>query len=827
MAQIEKTLQRIKELLNLLVREDFKYLDRVKEPDKTLINLLKNLSPHLDKRRKDWVKRAVEVLKLYPELTEDRRKKLLRELHSVITLKFTQEEIEKSREEEEKREVPKERIKVVQEELKEKKRKYPIRAFFKPIEELPDKVLNKKAKSRLKKLGIESVLDAVYYLPFRYEDRSTITPMAYLRPGRDYLVKGRVVKVVQIETPKKKKKILKVILYDRTGTITLNFFQEKVFPYYKKLFSQAQKLGKEVLAYGQVKREKGGFSMIHPEIEVYEEGKRLEKLGKVLPVYHCAEGLKQSTVRRDVQSLVKQAVPFMREYLPEEIVRRNNFPSAPEAFWRVHFPKDESVEELLSFRSPPQRRVIFDELFLFQLALALHRQKVKRERGIAFPVKEEMIEEFKRALPFTLTGAQERVLREIIEDMKKTEPMNRLVQGDVGSGKTVVAAAAAFFAARSGYQTAVMAPTEILANQHFKKFKDFLSPYGIRVGLLTGSMTKKQKESVYRAIKEGFIDVVVGTHALIQEGVEFKNLGLVIIDEQHRFGVKQRVELKKKGKLPDVLVMTATPIPRTLAMTAYGDLDVSVIDELPAGRKPIETKILFEDERERLVDFLKRQLSAGNRVYIVYPLIEESEKLELKAATEMFDYWSKKLKPFKVGLLHGRMKQEEKDEIMEEFKKGEFQVLVSTTVIEVGVDVPEATVMVIEHAERFGLAQLHQLRGRVGRGDRKSYCFLITGRNAGEDSIKRLKVLEGTNDGFKIAEADLAFRGPGEIFGTRQSGLGDFKVADLRRDYEILKLAREESQRLIEKNPNLEGLEDLKELLSFRFGRKFELVGVG
>jgi ATP-dependent DNA helicase RecG len=262
-------------------------------------------------------------------------------------------------------------------------------------------------------------------------------------------------------------------------------------------------------------------------------------------------------------------------------------------------------------------------------------------------------------------------------------------------------------------------------------------------------------------------------------------------------------------------------------MTAYGDLDVSVIDELPAGRKPIETKILFEDERERLVDFLKRQLSAGNRVYIVYPLIEESEKLELKAATEMFDYWSKKLKPFKVGLLHGRMKQEEKDETMEEFKKGEFQVLVSTTVIEVGVDVPEATVMVIEHAERFGLAQLHQLRGRVGRGDRKSYCFLITGRNAGEDSIKRLKVLEGTNDGFKIAEADLAFRGPGEIFGTRQSGLGDFKVADLRRDYEILKLAREESQRLIEKNPNLEGLEDLKELLSFRFGRKFELVGVG
>jgi len=824
---MEKVLKRIRELLNLLIKENFKYLGRVKEPDKTLINLLKELTPHLDRRRKDWVKRAIKVLRTYPELPEERKKKLLKELHSVITLKFTPEEIEKSRKEEEKREVPRERLQAQQEELAEKKRKYPIRAFFKPIEELPDKILNKRAKARLKKLGIEKVIDGIYYLPFRYEDRSTVTPMAFLRPGQEYLVKGKVANITEIKTPKKKKRILKAIIYDKTGAVTLNFFQEKVFPYYKKLFSEAKRLGKEVLAYGQVKREAGGFSIIHPEVELYEPGKRLEKLGKVLPVYHSSEGLKQTTVRKDVQTLVKQVVPFMREYLPEEIVERNNFPRAPEAFWKVHFPREESVEELLTFRSPPQRRVIFDELFLFQLALALHRQKIKREKGIAFPVSREMVEEFKKALPFTLTGAQERVLMEIIEDMKSPEPMNRLVQGDVGSGKTVVAAAAAFLAARSGYQTAVMAPTEILANQHYKKFKEFLSPYGVRVGLLTGSMTKKQKESVYRAIKEGFIDVVVGTHALIQEGVEFKNLGLVIIDEQHRFGVKQRVELKKKGELPDVLVMTATPIPRTLAMTAYGDLDVSVIDELPAGRKPIETKILFEDEREKLIEFLKRELSAGNRAYIVYPLIEESEKLELKAATEMFDYWSSKLKEFKVGLLHGRMKQEEKDSVMEKFKKGEFQVLVSTTVIEVGVDVPEATVMVIEHAERFGLAQLHQLRGRVGRGDKKSYCFLITSRGAGEDSIRRLKVLEGTNDGFKIAEADLAFRGPGEIFGTRQSGLGDFKVADLRRDYELLKLAREESSRLIEKNPNLEGLDDLRELLKERFGTKFDLVEVG
>jgi ATP-dependent DNA helicase RecG len=641
-------------------------------------------------------------------------------------------------------------------------------------------------------------------------------------------VKGKTVDLSVFETTKKKKKILKVLLYDKTGTITLLFFQERVFGYYKKLFSTAKELGKEILAYGTVKRELGGFSMVHPEVEVFDKYKgKLEKLGIILPIYHTAEGVKQTTLRKDIESVVKKVVPFLPEYLPEDILKRNSFPDAPTAFWRVHFPFDEEAEELLNFKTPYQKRVIFDELFLFQLALALHKQKIKKEKGIAFPVDEVLVEEFKRALPFKLTNAQERVLKEIIEDMKKEFPMNRLVQGDVGSGKTVIAAAASFFAVKSKYQVAVMAPTEILANQHFKKFKEFLKPFKVKVGLLTGSMTKREKETMYRAIKEGFIEVVVGTHALIQESVEFKNLGLVIIDEQHRFGVKQRVSLKKKGKMPDVLVMTATPIPRTLAMTAYGDLDISIIDELPAGRKPIKTKILFEDEREILIDFLLKELKAGNRVYIVYPLIEESEKLELKAATEMHAFWKEKLKPFSVGLLHGKMKQEEKDEVMDKFKKGEYQILVSTTVIEVGIDVPEATVMVIEHAERFGLAQLHQLRGRVGRGDRQSYCFLVTKRDVSEDSIKRLKVLESTNDGFKIAEADLLFRGPGEIFGTRQSGVGDFKIADLRRDFELLKLAREEAEKLVEKNPNLEGLNDLKDLMKFRFGEKFDFVEVG
>lgn len=818
---MKKTLERVKKLLNLIVQDNFKYFDRVKDPDRAISALLKELQPHLDRKRKAWVSKVLNLLEKYDSFTEEQKKRFFKELHSVITLKFSEEDIEKARREE----VPRERIISVQEKI-EKKKTYPIKAFFQPISTV--KGIRKKTVERLQKLGIETILDAIYYLPFRYEDRTTITPMAFLKPNQTFLVKGKVVNLSVIETSKKKKKLLKVILYDKTGTVTLVFLQEKVFGYYRALFSKAKELGKEVLAYGLAKRELGGYSMVHPEVEIFDKYKgKLEKLGVILPVYHSVEGIKQSVLRRDIGSVVKKVVPFLPEYLPEEILRRNSFPDATTAFWRVHFPHDEEAEELLNFKTPYQKRVIFDELFLFQLALALHRQKIKREEGIAFPVGEELIDEFKKALPFKLTGAQERVLKEIVEDMRSPEPMNRLVQGDVGSGKTVVAAAASFFAVKSGYQVAVMAPTEILANQHFKKFQEFLKPFRVRVGLLTGSMTKKEKETMYRAIKEGFIQVVVGTHALIQETVEFKNLGLAIIDEQHRFGVKQRVELKKKGKMSDVLVMTATPIPRTLAMTAYGDLDVSVIDELPAGRKPVETKILFEDEREKLIDFLLKELKAGNRVYIVYPLIEESEKLELKAATEMHEYWKRKLKPYSVGLLHGRMKQEEKDDVMEKFKKGDYQVLVSTTVIEVGVDVPEATVMVIEHAERFGLAQLHQLRGRVGRGAKQSYCFLVTKRNAGEDSIKRLKVLESTNDGFKIAEADLQFRGPGEIFGTRQSGLGDFKIADLRRDFEILKIAREEAKKLVEKNPELEGLDDLKELMKFRFGEKFDFVEVG
>ncbi len=819
---MNQSLKRLKKLLTLMVKDNFKYFNRVKDPERAISALLSDIKPHVDKKRRNWIDKVLKLLSEYQFLTPENKRKLVKEIHSVVTLKFIEEEIEK----EINREVPKERIFSSQERFKKPEKTYPIRAFFQEIESV--KGISGKRTERLKKLGIGKVIDAIYYLPYRYEDRTTVTPMAFLKPEKTYLVKGKVVSINTVQTPKKRKKILKVVLYDRTGTVILTFFQEKVFNYYRSLFSKAKELKREILAYGTVKKELGSYSMIHPEIEIIDPHKgKLEKLGQVIPIYHSTEGLKQQTIRKDIQFIIRRAIPFLPEYLPLSILKRLNFPTASEAFWEVHFPSGERVDELMEFKTPHQKRVIFDELFLFQLALALHRQTIKGKSGIKFPVEKEDVEMFKKVLPFKLTAAQERVLNEIISDMKSAKPMNRLVQGDVGSGKTVVAAAAAFLAAKSGYQTAVMAPTEILAIQHLKKFEAFLKPLGVQVGLLTGSMTKREKQTMLRAIKEGFIKVAIGTHALIQEGVEFKNLGLVIIDEQHRFGVKQRIELRKKGELPDILVMTATPIPRTLAMTAYGDLDVSVIDQMPAGRKPVKTKIVFEDERENLVKFIKQELKKGHRAYIVYPLIEESEKLNLKAATEMFHYWEEKLGRFGVRLLHGRMKPEEKEETMKEFKEGKFQVLVSTTVIEVGVDVPEATVMVIEHAERFGLAQLHQLRGRVGRSERESFCFLVTSRTVGEEAIKRLRVLESTNDGFKIAEADLQFRGPGEIFGTRQSGLGDFKIADLRRDFELLKLARKEAQRLVEENPKLEGLENLKELLKFRFGEKLELVDAG
>ena len=804
----KRSISRLKNLLELLTKDDFKYFNRVKSPEKALTVLLREVRQFVPVSGRSLIDNILGKLEHFEKLNEEKKKLF------VLDIKQNLERILEG----------KERILVDPAPLIEKKN-YPIKAFFQNIDAI--KGIQKARLKRLKKLGIKTVMDVVQYFPFRYEDRTLITPISFLVPDIPALSKGKILSVNVVETPKKKQKILTAVVYDKTGHIKLLFLQKKVINYYKFLFEKAKKLNKEVLFYGVPKKDIGGLRIVHPEVEILGRGEKPEKFGRIIPVYHSAEGIKQATVRKDIQETVKKVVPFLPEFIPESILKKYSFPKSKEAYWRMHFPYYENPEEVLNFKAPFQKRVIFDELFLFQLALAMSRKKVKSFEGISFKITDEMIEEFKSVLPFKLTNAQERVLSEIVEDMKKPEPMNRLLQGDVGSGKTIIATACAYFAHMCGYQTAVMAPTEILAVQHHKRFVEVLKKLGVRVGLLTGSMSKSSKELVKTALKQGFFSVVVGTHALIQEGVEFKNLGLVIVDEQHRFGVKQRLALRKKGELPDTLVMTATPIPRTLAMTAYGDLDISTIDELPEGRKPVKTKVLSESQRESLLPFLKREIEKGGKVFIVYPLIEESEKLNLKSATEMFKYWQEKLNGCRIGLLHGKMKQEEKDEVMEKFRKGELDVLVSTTVIEVGIDVPSATVMVVEHAERFGLAQLHQLRGRVGRGEKQSYCFLIASENISAEALKRLKVLEETNDGFKVATADLEMRGPGEIFGVKQSGTGEFKIADISRDFEILKIARKEAMRLIEENPELKGLDNLKELLNIRFGGRFDFADAG
>ncbi|HID56172.1 TPA: ATP-dependent DNA helicase RecG, partial [Candidatus Poribacteria bacterium] len=478
-----------------------------------------------------------------------------------------------------------------------------------------------------------------------------------------------------------------------------------------------------------------------------------------------------------------------------------------------------------------RRRLIFDELFLIQLGLALRKRRVESSEGISFKVDGPLLTRFLESLPFKLTSAQRRVIEEIRSDMSKPHPMNRLIQGDVGSGKTVVAAAALVIAVESGYQGAMMAPTEILAAQHFNTLDRLLRPLGVNVVMLRGEMRGAERKKALESVRSGEARVIVGTHALIQEEVEFNRLGLVITDEQHRFGVLQRAALKGKGlSSPDVLVMTATPIPRTLALTLYGDLDLSIIDELPPGRRRVKTFWVSEDKREEMYEFIRNEVKSGRQAYVVYPLVEESEKLEdVKAATEMAEKLQNEVFPeLRVGLLHGRLRPQEKDEVMEAFKGGEIDILVSTTVVEVGVDVPNASVMVIEHAERFGLAQLHQLRGRVGRSAYQSYCFLIANPKS-EEARRRVEVMVNSNDGFEIAEADMKIRGPGELMGTRQSGMPDLKLANLLRDADLLALARKEAQRIVKIDPELKKAEHkmLREIIGKVWRENLEMMAIG
>ena len=583
--------------------------------------------------------------------------------------------------------------------------------------------------------------------------------------------------------------------------------------------------------------------MVHPSIYAPDS----QEVGRIVPVYFArskgeikeiTSAQKGRAVAKAIGNLVKKFAPHFPEILPFKVLEKYGFPSVDQALLGVHFPPStESFGDLEKRQTPYQRRFIYEDLLVFSLAMLLQKGRLKELKAPKVEVPNNFIDLFEEKLPFTLTNAQRRVLKEILEDMAKEEPMNRLLQGDVGSGKTIVAIAAALAAVLAGYQVALLAPTEILAQQHFRNFQKFLVDTGFltadKIALLTGSLPQSVKRKLKKLIALGAVKIVIGTHALLQEDVEFKNLGLVIIDEQHRFGVLQRKALIEKGKgfYPHTLVMTATPIPRTLALTVYGDLDVSVIDEMPKGRKPVLTRLLYESEKSRLYAHLRSELEKGNKVYVIYPLIEESDALNLKAATQEWKRWKELFPDKKVLLLHGKMKDSEKEKVMEEFKR-EGDILVSTTVVEVGVDVPDATVMVIEDAHRFGLAQLHQLRGRVGRSTKQSYCYLIVPdtlkEQKNEETLKRLEVFVKTLSGFKIAEEDMKIRGSGNILGTEQSGYFTFPMADLSReeDRQILLYARQDAEKILKATPSLEKLPNLKKLIFYRYGDKLELGSV-
>ena len=669
----------------------------------------------------------------------------------------------------------------------------------------------------LAKKELTTVEDALFFVPLRHEDRTRLTPFRTLQPGQVQTCSGVIVGLSP-PPPRRFRVPFTAMLRDESGYATASWFGGGYL-------GRVLKRGQRLVLHGKVVRYKGAINLQHPDYEVVEAGED-ERLhtGRLVPVYSTTEGLHQRALRRLMWSIVEQFADGVAEILPEPARTRRRLAALPVALRDAHFPENENA------LATAHRRLAFDDFLFLQLGLAILRSRTTRARGVALNPPGDLVSRLRAALPYRLTSAQERVWSEIRRDMAAPFPMHRLLQGDVGSGKTVVAALAVLTAIEAGYQAAVMAPTEILAEQHFMTFRQLLEPLGVTVALLTSASRPRERKARRAALAAGEIACVVGTHALVQEGVEFRRLGLAVVDEQHRFGVEQRARLRAKGEHPDLLVMTATPIPRTLALTLYGDLDVSVLDEMPPGRQPIKTVARTESKRAEIYEFVRKQISEGRQAYVVYPLVEESEVIDLKAATDMARHLQQDVFPeLTVGLLHGRLGFEEKDAIMRRFKAGEIHVLVSTTVIEVGIDVPNATLMLIEHAERFGLSQLHQLRGRVGRGPWKSYGILLHAGKLTEDAERRIEAMTQTNDGFRIAETDLSLRGPGEFFGTRQSGLPQFRVADLLRDAAILEDARIEAQGIIATDPELkdDAHRGLREGLLQRWRGKLGLASVG
>lgn len=690
-----------------------------------------------------------------------------------------------------------------------------------PIQYL--KGVGPKRADLFKKIGVNTVRDILWLLPRRYEDRGNFKKISDVKEGEVLTVSGQV-KACGLQRIKARLNIFKIAINDGTGILYATFFNQ---PY----LADYIKVGTSIVVYGKIDKYKNKeFVVNSPEYELLT-GEEINSIhmGGIVPIYPATEGVNQKLIRTLTHAAISEFINCVSEDIPAELRTKHELLPLRTALKNIHFPED------MGIMRRARDRIIFEEFFIFQLGLAIKKQNIENiVKGISHNTSSELVKEFEKVLPYELTNAQKKVLAEIVADMQNQKPMNRLLQGDVGSGKTVVAIYALIFAIGSGYQAAIMVPTEILAKQHYHTIKELVDKIGVKVGLLISDMDSDEKKNLINEIANGNVDIIIGTHSLIQENIAYKNLGLIVIDEQHKFGVNQRALLGAKAKeglketYPDVLIMTATPIPRSLAITVYGDMDLSIIDELPPGRGKIKTYWITEEKLNSAYAFIKKEIEKGRQAFVVYPVIKQSQASGLKAAEAMYKkLQAEEFKGLNMALLHGRLAAEEKNKIMERFKNGEINILITTTVIEVGIDIPNATVMLIEHAERFGLAQLHQLRGRIGRGSQYSYCIL-EGNPSTNEGRQRLRAMETTIDGFKISEEDLMIRGPGEFFGTKQHGVPELHFGDVISDIKIMETAKREAELLLKKDPELSQPEYRNLLISVRntFGDKLQTMTI-
>ncbi|PMC68677.1 DNA helicase RecG [Fusobacterium nucleatum] len=683
------------------------------------------------------------------------------------------------------------------------------RNIYSKLENIPTKYITAKQLSNLKSLGINTIYDLIYYFPRAYDDRTNIKKIGELKFNEYVVLKARVMSAVNL-TVRNGKKIVKAMVTDGTGIMEILWFG---MPYIKK----SLKIGEEYLFIGQTKKS-AVFQLINPEYKLFSGQQKVSE-NEILPIYSSNKNITQNSLRKLVEKFLVNFLNYFEENIPDELIKEYKIMERKSAIKNIHYPV--SMKEI----EEAKRRFAIEELLILELGILKNRFIIENSNSKNYEVegKKEKVKNFLSQLTFNLTNAQKKVIKEIYDEISNGKIVNRLIQGDVGSGKTVVAMVMLIYMAENGYQGALMAPTEILANQHYLGIKERLEKIGLRVELLTSSIKGKKKNEILEGIANGDIDIVIGTHSLIEDNVVFKKLGLIVIDEQHRFGVNQRNKLREKGFLGNLLVMSATPIPRSLALSIYGDLDLSIIDELPPGRTPIKTKWIANDEDlEKMYDFIYKKVNTGNQAYFVAPLIETSDKMALKSVDKVSEEIERKFSNKKIGIIHGKMKAKEKDEVMLKFKNKEYDILIATTVIEVGIDVPASTIMTIYNAERFGLSALHQLRGRVGRGSKQSYCFLIS-NSITENSKQRLSIMEETEDGFRIAEEDLKLRNSGEIFGLRQSGFSDLKFIDIIYDVKTIKLVRDECIKYLKEHKG--EIENI--YLKYDIEQKFSDIQVG